>query len=165
MKKFVFTAFVLALAINACEADFDAFSSDQSEISAFGYLEANADTQWVRVVPGRKLLERPSSYSGHGINLTLRGVNSVDFRDTLLQLQNGEPALLFYSVDSIGPLTQWDLSMTGKDYGEVTAKIDVPDLIPPSDILYDAPYYTANGYQQNFFINRHTDYFFIEGCY
>lgn len=149
----------------SCESVFEPFANTYSEISVFGYLEANADTQWVRVIPGRHRLERPADYVGHGISLLLRGNIEIEFRDTILTARDGNKALLFYTVDSIGPSTQWELMVIGANYNPVHARIDIPALIPPQEVIFDAPYFTSDGYSQSFFFTNRIDYFFIEACY
>jgi len=161
---FFITSALLATIVS-CESEFDPYDGRNSEISAYGYLEVNADTQWVRVVPGRKQLERSSNYANLGINLVIKGEEEISFRDTLLTARDGQPALLFYTTDVIDPFTTWDLSITGPGYNEVTAKIEVPDLLIYGDVIFDKPYYSSNGYSQSFFINSHMDYFFVEACY
>ncbi len=76
----------------------------------------------MRVVPGRKHLQRPGNYEGHGLSMSIRGEREIAFRDTLLVTRDEEPALLFYTTEKIGPLTQWDLSIDGPGYEEVTAR-------------------------------------------
>jgi len=71
------TCVVAALATGACEDSFSPTSSTDRALSVFGYLDAAADIQWIRVMPIRPLaLTSPDSF---GIDVTLEdlGTNRV----------------------------------------------------------------------------------------
>jgi len=159
------TVSILLITISSCETEFEPFIGTHTELSAYGYLEANADTQWIRVVPGRQQLKRPPSYHNHGHTLTIRGSRSIDFRDTLINISNDEQALLFYTTELLEPLSEWDVSIYDRDLNEVTANVKIPDIVKPSDINYDYPFFHENELRQTFLFSGVSNFFYVEQCY
>lgn len=156
---------ILLITLSSCEPEFEPFIGTHTELSAYGYLEANADTQWIRVVPGRQQLARPRSYHNHGHSLTIRGSRSIDFRDTLLNISDDEQALLFYTTELLEPLSEWEVSIYDSAMNEVTANVKIPDIVQPSDIHYDYPYYFENELRQTFLFSGVTKFFYVDQCY
>ena len=71
--------FLLVVLTGGCDASFDAFEESDYIFSVFGYLDANADRQYVRIEP-----LRDSSFVGSG---------SFDARVTLENMETGETIL------------------------------------------------------------------------
>jgi len=151
----------------SCESEFDPFVNTQSELSAFGYLEAKADTQWIRVIPGRKTLARPSSYEGHNIRLSMSNGSVVaEFQDTILTASNGYPSLSFYSTQNVDPKSTWNFALTAPGYNDVSGQVIVPDMLDPSQMLNDAPYlYDTGDYRQVYYFDKVSQFFFAEFYY
>jgi len=102
----------------ACDDPFLPLAESEVQLSVFGYLDAAADTQWVRVMPIRPLaLTSPDSF---GIIVTLENLGSgqtVELRDSLFTYS--------HNLDP-GP---------GPDKAIFIEKGDVPRLVP--SFLYD----------------------------
>src|SRR5262245_13938633 len=84
-KKLLATFCILAaLLATACEENFAPLGTSNLRYSAFGHLNASADTQWIRVMPIRSLvLTTPDSF---GIRVTLEEVGAgrtIVLRDSL----------------------------------------------------------------------------------
>jgi hypothetical protein len=151
----------------SCEAEFDPFENTQSELSAFGYLEAKADTQWVRVIPGRKTLARPSSYEGHDVRLSMSNGSVVaEFQDTILTASDGYPSLSFYSTQNVDPKSTWNFTLSAPGYNDVSGQVTVPDMLEPSQMLTDAPYlYDEGDYRQVYYFDKVSEFFYAEFYY
>jgi hypothetical protein len=97
--------------------------------------------------------------------LTIRGSRSIDFRDTLINIGINEQALLFYTTELLEPLSEWDVSIYDRDMNEVTAKVKIPDIVQPSDIHYDYPFFHENQTRQTFLFNGVSKFFYVDQCY
>lgn len=78
--------FLLALAIvaAACDESFDPIAPSELAFSVYGYLDASADTQWIRVMPIRPL--RVTSQDPLGATVTLEHLGTgriIELEDSL----------------------------------------------------------------------------------
>lgn len=78
-----------AVGLAACDDSFEPIAPTHLQFSVFGYLDASADTQWIRVMPVRPLMvTSPDSF---GATVTLEQVGTgrvVTLRDSVLRFSN-----------------------------------------------------------------------------
>lgn len=95
------TCVALALLAAACDNAFEPIAEGEVHFSVFGYLDAAADTQWVRVMPIRPLsVTTPGAY---GVDVTLQDVATgrrVALRDSLFRFSD-------YTHDQLGSEGLW----------------------------------------------------------
>ena len=102
----------------------------------FGYLDTNADTQFVRVSPLRETLEpSPEGRPARAMTTLLGTGAEVAWQDSLVRLDNGQMGLLFYAQLPIEPGDTYRLEIHGAD-GEVTRAVT---QIPPRVRLDPGP--------------------------
>lgn len=166
MSHTAWALFVVSYLATACNESFDPYQGTASELTAFGYIVAHADTQWIRVVPGRKTLDRPDDYSNSGIELRLsNGQRTVAFRDSVVSIGDSIRALVFYTTEPFEPNTSWKMEVSGPGYSTVTASISIPRELAKTDMLVDEPYLFGGEHMQTYFFEKLSEYFIIEHYY
>lgn len=82
----------LSLLFAACDSSFSPIAEHDLQFSIFGYLDASADTQWIRVMPVRATtVTAPSSLEA---TVTLEHVGSgriIELRDSLFRFSPANP--------------------------------------------------------------------------
>lgn len=120
---------------SACDESFDPLAPSEVHFSVFGYLDASADTQWIRVMPLRAL--KPTSPDSFGIAVTLEDLGSgrvIELRDSLfLYTHYSDPELgsggawlhNFWTTEEIEPGASYRLTVQreGEAPGEAVVKI------------------------------------------
>ncbi|MFB3133147.1 MAG: hypothetical protein ACE10K_11550 [Rhodothermales bacterium] len=119
----------LILVLAACDNSFEPINEDPTDFFAlFGYLDTNADTQFVRVSPLRETLEPSAEVGSARAMTTLLGTGEeVAWQDSLVRLDDGQMGLLFYAQLPVEPGETYRLEIHGAD-GEVTRAVT---QIPP----------------------------------
>jgi len=135
----VLLVFLISTALASCEADFDPFEPGPLSFGVYGYLDTAADTQFVRIIPMRRLLER----DGKGFlgNLTITNIGTSESfvaRDSVVKLEDGTEALAYWVTLTPKPLESYRLDVIRDDGLTVTAQTRVPELIS-GDSIYIFP--------------------------
>ncbi len=160
------TCLLATLLAGACNEAFAPLQESSSKrFSIFGYLDASADTQWIRVMPIRPL--RQTSPDSFGMTVTLENVAtgaSVELRDSLF-------AFTSYAGTDLGSGTQYvhDYWTTQKIEPGATyrfsARLDTGEAAEalvkiPAD--YAVELWLAPS-SSNHFVTRDSDYLRITG--
>lgn len=157
---------VICICFVGCESDFEPLVDVPLQISAYGFIEADADTQWVRVAPMRKQLSRVDDFQNHRFTLTMHGEGQhIAFNDTLMISDDGDEMLLFYTTVPIADDTKWTMQIENPDYETAIGEIVVPKKLQEENILVDVPIYFSYVYRQSFYFEGLTDPFILECCY
>ncbi|MFH5831003.1 hypothetical protein [Halalkalibaculum sp. DA3122] len=107
--------------------------NEQYFFSMYGYLDASADTQWVRIAPARTQLEMPDDIPEMQVTLReMESGRSAVMKDSLFQLDNGVNMLNFWTTMDLKPQHTYRLKAERKDgaYSSVTVTIP-PDFPQP----------------------------------
>lgn len=118
--------------LGACDPTVDAFEPNELQYSIFGYLNASADTQFIRVEPLRdgQLIGTPDSLDV-SVRLTNLDANqSVSLRDSLFRYGNGATAHNFFTTAQIRPRTEYRLTVRNASGEASQAQTTVPDTFP-----------------------------------
>lgn len=96
---------ILLFILSSCNDTFQPFQeSDSLPISIYGYLDASADTQWVRVTPVRELIEMPPIKPEMEVTLEhLTSGDKVVMNDSLMQLRQGVNVMNAWTTWNIDP--------------------------------------------------------------
>lgn len=133
-KQSAFAATFLLLVITGmgCDPSVDTFQENELAYSIFGYLNASADTQFVRVEPLRDgMLTRAPDSLDVDVTLTdLTTDQTTSLRDSLFRYLDGATAHNFYTTSDIEPTTPYRLTVRGSDGAESYAQTTVPDTFP-----------------------------------
>lgn len=131
-------ALLLMVVAGACEAPFEPLTRTETEFFAvYGYLDANADTQFVRVSPLRPALDPASTPEGTQVHSVLMpGDARVAWQDSLVQLDDGTTGLLFFAPMRVLPARRYRLEITANGQDLTTATTLVPPAPPlrPGDV-------------------------------
>ena len=125
-------AAVCALLLAGCDPSVDAFQENELHYSIFGYLNASADTQFVRVEPLRDgmLTSTPERLQAD-VTLTHLGTGrTTSLHDSLFRYLDGASAHNFYTTVDIEPTASYRLQVHGPGGAASQAQTAVPDTFP-----------------------------------
>jgi hypothetical protein len=125
----------VAVVAAACDESFEPFAPSEIAFSVFGYLDASADTQWIRVMPMRHL--KVTSQDAIGATVTLENLGTgriIELRDSLFRYSSpSDPDLFaegaylhnFWSLEDIEPGAAYRFSARrdGKEPAEAVVEI------------------------------------------
>lgn len=128
--------FVLVI-LGGCDPTVDSFRENERHYSIFGYLNASADTQFVRVEPLRDgLLTRFPETLDAEVTLTNRATNrTVTLRDSLFRYLDRATAHNFYTTADIDSATRYQLRVQGAGEAESHARVVIPDSKPRLSVV------------------------------
>ncbi|WP_420455139.1 hypothetical protein [Rubrivirga sp.] len=118
-------AWVALLAVAGCEVPLDPIAPSDIAFSLSGYLDATADTQWVRVEP----FERSTAASADPVDaaVTLSGLGgSVTLAQEVRPFVTG-PAHLFWTTSPVAPGQTYQLVARAPDGRTASVTVPVPD--------------------------------------
>lgn len=121
----------LFITIPACSTQFDVYTNNGDYYSIFGFLNASADTQYIRVEELRDSMPRSTPvHLNVVVKLTdLTSNKSAILHDSLFQFQQS-PVHNFYTTEKIMPLHSYKLVVNGPGGAESSASITMPDTFP-----------------------------------
>lgn len=130
------------LAIGGCDTSFEPFSETDKVFSVWGYLDASADTQWVRV----EMLQ-DSVIAGSGsfeARVTMRHLETgqtTRWRDSLFHVEATDAAVHnFWTTAAIEPGVMYRLTVERPSDGATsTAEVTIPDDFPEPTVRRDGP--------------------------
>lgn len=123
---------VSTLSLGACDNSFDPFTETETEFFAvFGFLDVEADTQFVRVNPVRPTLADTSRALDAVVATTnLETGQQVIWQDSLVRLDDGNLEHLFYAPMHVQPGVSYRLSVRRSDGMSTEAITTTPPPIP-----------------------------------
>jgi hypothetical protein len=128
--------------LTACEESLQPFqNNEQYHFTIFGYLDASADTQWVRISPARQVFDMPAEKPEMEVMIeNLESGDTVAMKDTLFHLGQGFNALNVWTVMNIEPNSSYQLRAKRPDGAESRVTVTVPDEFPtPRLFTLDLP--------------------------
>lgn len=139
--RFVLAATVLLLVTAGCDPSVDSFEDNGLDYSIFGYLNASADTQFVRVEPLRDgmLTRAPENLDAEVTLTNLATDRTVSLQDSLFRYIDDATAHNFYTTFDIKPTTPYRLLVQGPGEAESQVQTTVPDTFPPPTVSASIP--------------------------
>lgn len=130
MHSFLYLSAFLIFFTN-CTDNFQALQeNDQYQFSMNGYLDASADTQWVRITPAREQLETSTEIPEMTVTIENTGTGEViTMRDSLFQ-NSGANYLNFWTTESIRHNQTYRLVAERPDGEKTHATIEIPGELP-----------------------------------
>ncbi|MBD3617375.1 MAG: DUF4249 family protein [Gracilimonas sp.] len=135
--------------LSGCNEPFQPLEeNDKYFYSVYGYLDASADTQWVRIMPVRET----TNYSDEPIDaiVTLTDLDTGQetvMNDSLFRLPQVAPgdALVwnFWTTYDITPSNDYKLTVERSDGATTTTTVNIPDDYP--EPVVDGRYVTVTG--------------------
>lgn len=134
---FAFVAAVCLLVLGGCDPTVDSFQESELDYSIFGYLNASADTQFVRVEPLRDgMLTRAPERLEADVRLTnLATGRTVSLRDSLFRYLDDTAVHNFYTTADVEPATTYRLRVRGPEGAESHVRPTVPDTFPEPSVI------------------------------
>ncbi len=133
-------AVALAAFTSGCDPSFSAFAETEKAFSVFGYLDATADTQWVRVEPLQdSILVGTEPFEARVTTTNLSTGETVVWEKRRIDLGAGVTVQSYYTTVDIAPETTYRFTVGGAA-GTSTAEVTVPPDFPspvitdPSDL-------------------------------
>lgn len=123
--------------VGACDDAFSPIAPGEVHLSVFGYLDASADTQWVRVMPIRPLM--PTVPDSLGVEVTLERLGTgrvIQLRDSVFQFSHYVDADLgsqgaylhnFWTTERIEPGAGYRFLVRRNDGEPAEALVVIPD--------------------------------------
>jgi hypothetical protein len=131
---------VLALLALACgDTTFDPFLDEARYFSVYGFLDADADTQFVRVMPLRDSIATPRGPIDAQVTLTdLPGGTVAVWQDSVFRFERGTEGHLFWSPQPPRPGQAYRFTVRRSDGAASSVTLTVP-VRPPPPILTPRP--------------------------
>lgn len=122
----------LSLIFVACDQPFQPVADDDNfTFSIYGYLDASADTQWVRITPARKQRAAFGEVPEMHVTLThLESGNAVVMNDSLLRFRQGFNVINSWTTMDIEPEESYTLRAEGPDGSESHVTVTIPPDFP-----------------------------------
>lgn len=138
-----------------CEQPFEPLQENNRYFfSIYGFLDASADTQWVRVMPVTETLyPHPDSLKAAGITIELENIGTeeiITLKDSLFYFGNNLYALNFWTTANIQPDNTYTLTATNADGNSSRASVTIPDEFQTPSVRIAVTDYTGgtNAYFQ-----------------
>jgi hypothetical protein len=157
----------------ACADNFEPIDPGGPPFSVFGYLDASADTQWIRVTPLRTVLRGSADPTGVAVTLEeLASGRIIALRDSAMRYPDmlGSDSLYahnFWTAVRIEPGATYRFRAEGTDGALAQSVVSIPrdyDLeVWVSQYFKGFTYLRAQGLRQVAFIFWNTDYY--DGCH
>lgn len=130
MNKFLITC--LFLIFSGCGGSFQPYEkNDKYPFSIFGYFDASADTQWVRISPARQ--EFNTSADVPDMKVTLKNMQSGEsalLKDSLFVPDSAFKFLNFRTTMDIEPGETYELQAESTDGVSSRVTVTIPDEFP-----------------------------------
>lgn len=129
-KRAGFLAVVIAVVIGGCETSFEPFVEGEQYFTVMGYLDSAADTQFVRVVPVRRVLDRsqPVPIDAAVVTTDLTTGEQVAWRDSLFQFRDSTYGHVFWAAFRPEPEHRYRIEVQRSDGATTTAETTLPPL-------------------------------------
>ncbi len=126
----------VAAVVAACDESFDPIAPSELAFSVFGYLDASADTQWIRVMPIRPL--KVTSRDALGAKVTLEHLGTgriIELRDSLFRFSpysdpdlgpGGAYVHNFWTLEDIEPWAAYRFSARLEGEEPAEAVVEIP---------------------------------------
>jgi hypothetical protein len=132
----LFAVLLASTLASACDRPFQPFKENANgPFSIVGYLDARADTQWVRVMPVRQLLLTGPERIDAVVTLAKVGTGrAVTLRDSVFSFEDPRIhgvayAHVFWTTERLEAKARYRLSATRSDGATSAAVVDLPDEI------------------------------------
>lgn len=128
----IYLSIGLLFILSNCEQSFTPIKQNNSvPLSMYGYLDASADTQWVRITPIRyqidQTLEKPE------MNVTVEHLSSGNkavLNDSLFQFRQGFNVINAWTKMDIQPGATYQVEATRPDGATSRVTVKIPDSFP-----------------------------------
>lgn len=130
---------IIMMFLNSCNQNFEPFKeNDQYLFSMYGFLDANADTQWVRTVPVRNEFELSSDVPEMAIHIhNLNNGTRIEMSQAIKELRGGINVLNSWTVEKLYPEVPYRIIAEMPDGRKSEATVTLPDAFPTPRIFVE----------------------------
>ena len=123
--------------LGACDTSLQPFAESDLHFTLMGYLDSDADTQFVRVVPLRQVLDRntPVPIDANVKTTDLMTGDQVVWSDSLTQFEDGTYGHVFWAVFRPQPEHRYRIEVRRSDGAVTSAETTLPPL-PDASATY-----------------------------
>jgi len=131
-------ALLSVLFLQSCDESFEPLvENDRFFYSMYGYLDASADTNWIRIIPLREGIDQlPDVVSVVTLEHLETGETSV-MNDSLFTYAGGRQALNYWTTMELFPGQTYRLKAEREDGESSTVIIEMPEDFPTPIVLED----------------------------
>ncbi|MEX0647886.1 MAG: hypothetical protein WEA56_10400 [Balneolaceae bacterium] len=125
------------LITTGCNETFEPWQeNDQYYFSIYGYLDASADTQWVRVMPVREdLLLEPGPIDASVTLTHMESGNTVAMNDSLYEFAHNTYAYNFWATTNLQPGQTYRITAERRDGKSSHAEVVLPPDFPTPTVF------------------------------
>lgn len=127
----LFTALATGALTAGCENSVEPFADTTRHFAIYGFLDADADTQFVRVEATRPNLDNDADAGSDISNVTTQNMGSgetVSWTDSAIVLDDGSPGLLYWAVFRPIPRDPYQIEVVRSDGATSSATTTVPAI-------------------------------------
>lgn len=130
-------AMMLLLCATGCDTAVDPIQENDRHYSIFGYLNASADTQWIRVEALRDSLPigAPAELNADVTLTDTATGQTAALRDSLFRYLDGTTAHNFYTTFDVEPTGTYRLAVRDAAGTESSAQVTLPDTFPTPAVI------------------------------
>lgn len=143
-KYYLLWAFILTFVfatLQGCTENFQALEeNDQYYFSMYGYLDASADTQWVRITPARERVDALEEVPD--MNVIIENMdtgNTITMKDSLFQ-NRGATYINFWTTDPIEHTNSYRVVAEKPDGSKSEAIAYIPDELPTPKVIIETSF-------------------------
>lgn len=118
--------------ISGCNQTFEPIADDpNATFSIYGYVDASADTQWIRIIPPRQQVDMFEEKPEMRVTLTnVETGNSAVMNDSLILSRDGRHMLVVWTTMDIEPEQSYRLNAERPDGAESHVTVTTPPDFP-----------------------------------
>ena len=139
-------AILITVAVAACETGFEPFADSGRSFTLLGFLDTDADTQFVRVIPLRPVVDRLFSPEIDAVvrSIDLTSGQTTAWRDSLVRFPDSTYGHVFWAPLQAAPEHEYRFEVERSDGALAWAQTRVPARPGHPDSVYGALNETAD---------------------
>lgn len=130
---------VMASAVG-CESNFEPFAESDLTFTILGFLDTDADTQYIRIVPLRQVVDRggPDPIDARVTTTDLETGAVVVWRDSVIRFADQSYGHVFWAALNVEPDHRYRIDVERSDGARTFAETHVPPRPGEADSVYGA---------------------------
>jgi len=133
-------AVILAILSMGCESSFEPFAESDLTFTIFGFLDTDADTQHIRIIPLRQVVDRggPDPIDARVTTTDLETGETVEWHDSVTQFADSSYGHVFWAAFNAEPDHRYRVDVERSDDARTFAETHVPPRPGDPDSVYGA---------------------------
>ena len=132
--------FLVLMGVSRCDTSFDPFEASDLHYSVFGYLDASAETQFIRVSPLRDSIALANEPIDAEVLLeNLATGQTIVMRDSILLFNEGRVAINYWTTELLDFEATYTLTVTRSDGAQSRTTVTLPGDFPMPTLTVPLP--------------------------